>query len=827
MKKLFLLIGLALNVPFFTPTKLHSQSCPNLNFSMGNFTGWQGYGDMDGFAIMNAQQLIQNNDMYDEYCPVIPKVPNGFMYSAKIGNNSAGVKTSALEYTLRVDSSNSLLILHFAYVMQKSDHPLGQQPQFTMQIRDSLGKAFVGVPCNNIIFNAQSGMSGLACDMPNGFAAKNWTTVGFSLEALMGRTINIYFETKNCALGDHFGYAYIVAECKPMKIELEFCVGQTDARMKAPDGFVWYKWTGSLQPHWSFEGTEAQAKQIVVTNPMEGEVFTCELWSEFGAQCSESSKIEIKRTTIDADFRYGYISSWEWPFNSQNWYDTCARTAIFIDFATVTNSKKAGILWEIFDNKGGVTATSTDSLFTYTFPDPDSTPVTYRVRLTCFAENGCVDTSQNRPDQHITIYSSSKIKIDGTVDQLCEDDTAKLKAITIRSKFVEYRWNWTDKDGITQTATGDSLEIYSPGTYIIVARDTAGCYAIDTFKVTPLKALFNNLITTNATCYGEATGSFTHDTIRGGKLPYDTLFWIFKDNGGSDTIVEANPYFGLYTNLKAGIYSLNAIDNKGCSVYGEVEIKQNDSLRLALTQQSATCDLDNGILHLTATGGVPPYQYTIENKDKTFMSATSSNTVSNLPADTYIITVSDFVSCETSDTITLTMTQKMYTIQGEVHCNGSPLGGVNIRYLHDTIYINATTNTLGEYGIFVPCKSDVTLIPSLSGYNFTPEYIALSNVMNDVFNQNFTATNVGISNYELRVANYVVYPNPTAGKFSVISFKLSEMGGAVEIYNVVGQVVGTYRIRPENTKTEIDISHLPAGLYFLKTDGKMMKVVKQ
>ena len=78
-----------------------------------------------------------------------------------------------------------------------------------------------------------------------------------------------------------------------------------------------------------------------------------------------------------------------------------------------------------------------------------------------------------------------------------------------------------------------------------------------------------------------------------------------------------------------------------------------------------------------------------------------------------------------------------------------------------------------------------------------------------------------------RAPSLRAYPNPTTGKFSVFSYQLSEMGGAVEIYDVVGQVVGTYRIRPESTETTIDISHLAKGLYFLKVDGKVFKVVKQ
>ncbi|MCL2132069.1 MAG: leucine-rich repeat protein [Lentimicrobiaceae bacterium] len=86
---------------------------------------------------------------------------------------------------------------------------------------------------------------------------------------------------------------------------------------------------------------------------------------------------------------------------------------------------------------------------------------------------------------------------------------------------------------------------------------------------------------------------------------------------------------------------------------------------------------------------------------------------------------------------------------------------------------------------------------------------------------------VGISNYELGMMNYVVYPNPTTGKLTVFSSQLSEIGGEVEIYDVVGQVVFTTTVSPQFPEMIIDISGLSAGLYFLKVDGKVLKVVKE
>jgi hypothetical protein len=53
-------------------------------------------------------------------------------------------------------------------------------------------------------------------------------------------------------------------------------------------------------------------------------------------------------------------------------------------------------------------------------------------------------------------------------------------------------------------------------------------------------------------------------------------------------------------------------------------------------------------------------------------------------------------------------------------------------------------------------------------------------------------------------------------------------GNDIEIYDVVGQMVGAYPCgRPENDEITIDISHLAQGLYFLKIGNKTIKIIKQ
>jgi hypothetical protein len=75
------------------------------------------------------------------------------------------------------------------------------------------------------------------------------------------------------------------------------------------------------------------------------------------------------------------------------------------------------------------------------------------------------------------------------------------------------------------------------------------------------------------------------------------------------------------------------------------------------------------------------------------------------------------------------------------------------------------------------------------------------------------------------ISKLVVYPNPTTGKLQIINYDLQE-NSTIEIFDVVGKLQ-QLEISKLEIETTIDISHLSAGLYFLKIDGKTIKVVKQ
>jgi len=82
---------------------------------------------------------------------------------------------------------------------------------------------------------------------------------------------------------------------------------------------------------------------------------------------------------------------------------------------------------------------------------------------------------------------------------------------------------------------------------------------------------------------------------------------------------------------------------------------------------------------------------------------------------------------------------------------------------------------------------------------------------------------VNITTFTKEDNNLRVYPNPTSGQLTIENGKLRIEN--VEVFNVMGQkqkIIFNYQL-----STQIDISHLQSGIYFLRVGNETVKVVKQ
>jgi hypothetical protein len=70
-----------------------------------------------------------------------------------------------------------------------------------------------------------------------------------------------------------------------------------------------------------------------------------------------------------------------------------------------------------------------------------------------------------------------------------------------------------------------------------------------------------------------------------------------------------------------------------------------------------------------------------------------------------------------------------------------------------------------------------------------------------------------------------VYPNPTTGELRITNYELRIMD--IKIFDVYGRVLSSHHLITTSSHHNIDISSYPAGIYFLRVNGKTVKVVKK
>jgi hypothetical protein len=98
-----------------------------------------------------------------------------------------------------------------------------------------------------------------------------------------------------------------------------------------------------------------------------------------------------------------------------------------------------------------------------------------------------------------------------------------------------------------------------------------------------------------------------------------------------------------------GTYTLIVYDANGCSDTGTVTISDATTISLQAGLSDETyCGANDGSITISATGGTPNYQYSINCA--TF---SSNNTFTGLSAGTYTVCARDTFGCQGTDSITI------------------------------------------------------------------------------------------------------------------------------------------------------------------------------
>lgn len=230
---------------------LYSQ-CNNANFEYGNFTNWAGRRgnccplNLGTIGIQAGRQTIVSQGIDPHSCGGLNMVYQG-NFSARLGNDGIGSRAEALYYTFTVTPATTLVQYAYAVVLQDPGHNDGDQPAFQSRVVLPNGNV---IPCTEYYVSAGPNLPGYHyCSEIDSQGAlvqvawSDWRVITLDLSGYVGQSVTLQFITNDCALGAHYGYAYIDAiSCGPIQTKVKYCAASDSILIQGPEGFATYEW---------------------------------------------------------------------------------------------------------------------------------------------------------------------------------------------------------------------------------------------------------------------------------------------------------------------------------------------------------------------------------------------------------------------------------------------------------------------------------------------------------------------------------------------------------------------------------------------------------
>lgn len=231
-----------------------------------------------------------------------------------------------------------------------------------------------------------------------------------------------------------------------------------------------------------------------------------------------------------------------------------------------------------------------------------------------------VDANNCAVEGEVDVTETSGITSSVEITNLdCAEDENGSIEVVITGGESPYSYLWSTGD------TTANISDLSVGEYALTVEDANGCQVLENITVTAPPILILDVEKKNVVC-GNDTGSALAMAFGGvGGFMYA---WSTGDTGPE------------ITSLDPGIYTVTVTDDNGCQAEASVEVTEVGEEVTASIQvdQMPTVDGNTGILTGIGSGGVEPYTY--EWSTRSF-----SQTIENLPAGTYSVTIVDANSC--------------------------------------------------------------------------------------------------------------------------------------------------------------------------------------
>ena len=237
------------------------------------------------------------------------------------------------------------------------------------------------------------------------------------------------------------------------------------------------------------------------------------------------------------------------------------------------------------------------------------------------------------PPTNLEILASSN-------DLKCyEDSTGTADVAIVANGQGGWNFLWNGPNGFV--ASTQQISGLIAGEYYVEVIDAGLCSQFDTVNIDQPDSLYADLSVIHITCFGDDNGMAS--AIMNGGTPNYSYSWIGPNSYTANS--------ASISNLAPGNYTLNGLDDNGCTSSNTVAIEE-PALLDAVTVVSdyntwgVSCNggLD-GIVTITISGGVKPYVVDYNSLSPTII-GDSVFTFSNLPGGIATFDVTDFNGCE-------------------------------------------------------------------------------------------------------------------------------------------------------------------------------------
>ncbi len=222
----------------------------------------------------------------------------------------------------------------------------------------------------------------------------------------------------------------------------------------------------------------------------------------------------------------------------------------------------------------------------------------------------------------------------------CTGNATGAINLDVSSGVEPYTVSWTGPNGFTSDQT--VLTNLEAGTYSVTVTDQLGCEGLLSVELTEPDPLEAAIAVDEVSCTGVNDGSVTV-LITGGASPYDIL-WSGPDGFAATT--ESLPAVG------PGIYTLDVIDDNGCTLTETVEVLQVEGFDLVIALTNVECNGDDtGAITVDILTGTGPFT-TAWSGPNGYVN--NFQNITDLFAGDYTLALTDATGCASDTTVTIT-----------------------------------------------------------------------------------------------------------------------------------------------------------------------------